>query len=385
MTKMTARRLWLNIHLYLALTVGVALVVVAVSGSLLVWHDAVDRLLEPARYATTGSELGLSNDEYLKVGALALEGVTPSVLRLPEHAGDPVTVAGPIPGTGMTGRAEMLTAWIDPPTGRVLHVANTSKSFTMVVHQLHGRLLIPEIGRKVVGWTGVFMLVLALSGIYLWWPRGGIKFRRALSWRKGLKTTTNLHHMFGIWISIPLAVLSFTGIYISFPQTSRAVLANFVDLGQPEQGRGPGRNNAQPLTATNLSVTEAVNQALAKSGGAQILAINLPTDKSPEWRIQYKSPEGTPPQSVTVDEASGKVKGSDKKPVSDVAQSTQRLMRRIHDGTDMGIVWQAIIFVGGILPLLFMITGVTMWLRRRSFERDSAQNRAASVAARATS
>ena len=44
-------------------------------------------------------------------------------------------------------------------------------------------------------------------------------------------------------------------------------------------------------------------------------------------------------------------------------------MRKIHDGNDMGIVWQAIIFTGGIAPALLSATGVIMWLRRRARRR----------------
>jgi uncharacterized iron-regulated membrane protein len=40
-------------------------------------------------------------------------------------------------------------------------------------------------------------------------------------------------------------------------------------------------------------------------------------------------------------------------------------MRRIHDGTDMGPVWQTIVFLGGLIPAALAVTGVMMWLRGR--------------------
>ena len=45
------------------------------------------------------------------------------------------------------------------------------------------------------------------------------------------------------------------------------------------------------------------------------------------------------------------------------------LMRQIHDGNEMGIVWQVIIFLGGLAPALLGISGVVMWLRRRARRR----------------
>jgi hypothetical protein len=40
-------------------------------------------------------------------------------------------------------------------------------------------------------------------------------------------------------------------------------------------------------------------------------------------------------------------------------------MRRIHDGTGTGPVWQLIIFLGGIIPAALAVTGILMWFNRR--------------------
>ena len=47
------RRLWLNIHLWLGIGLAVLLVPISFSGALLVWHDHLDALLNPSRYAVT--------------------------------------------------------------------------------------------------------------------------------------------------------------------------------------------------------------------------------------------------------------------------------------------------------------------------------------------
>ena len=40
-------------------------------------------------------------------------------------------------------------------------------------------------------------------------------------------------------------------------------------------------------------------------------------------------------------------------------------MRRLHDGTGMGPAWQAIIFLGGIIPAILSVTGTIIWIRSR--------------------
>ena len=58
------------------------------------------------------------------------------------------------------------------------------------------------------------------------------------------------------------------------------------------------------------------------------------------------------------------------------AERTARLMRVIHDGHDTNAVWQTIIFLGGLAPLLLGITGVIMWLRTRGWRNRAAMRRA---------
>ncbi|MFX6023419.1 PepSY domain-containing protein, partial [Acinetobacter baumannii] len=44
-----------------------------------------------------------------------------------------------------------------------------------------------------------------------------------------------------------------------------------------------------------------------------------------------------------------------------------RTMRRLHDGTRMGLVWQSVIFLGGLLPAILAVTGLIMWWRARGW------------------
>ena len=140
-------------------------------------------------------------------------------VRLPESAGWPATVTAREQRQGERGgRPRLVTVYLDPPTGRVLAMVEFRNSLIGFLHRFHENLTIPEYsGRAVVGWVGVGMLVLSLSGIYLWWPRNA-GFLRGLRWRRGPATSFNLHHLFGFWIAIPLAVVSATGIYLGFPQ-----------------------------------------------------------------------------------------------------------------------------------------------------------------------
>ena len=66
------RTLWLTVHRWLALALLVLLVPIAISGALLVWHDELDALIHPGRYAVTGAQvvaaLGIPGERSRGVG-----------------------------------------------------------------------------------------------------------------------------------------------------------------------------------------------------------------------------------------------------------------------------------------------------------------------------
>lgn len=58
------------------------------------------------------------------------------------------------------------------------------------------------------------------------------------------------------------------------------------------------------------------------------------------------------------------------------SEDVERVMRRVHDGTGMPLIWQIIIFVTGLLGPVLGITGVIMWLRGRFRDRRMRRRRA---------
>jgi len=362
------RRLWLDVHLWLGVGLLAALIPLSVTGSVLVWHDGLDRALNAERYAVSGPEAALAPSAYADAARQAFgETATLSQLRLPEEPGDPVVAVGRLKGvSGPGGRPRSLNVWIDPPTGKVLAVADTSRSFVQLMHRMHGTLLIPEIGRKVVGWLGWAMFVSCATGLWLWWPRNGAVLK-ALRWRRGPSTLFNLHHMVGFWICIPLAVLSLTGVYISFPQTSRAVFGvATAEAPRPGGPGGPGGRFAPPLERTQLTMGQAVEAAMAQAPGAELASVSAPTQgREPAWRIQLRKPGAERPTTIEVSDATGEAKAASER-AGGGPDPLSRWMRRIHDGADMGIVWQTVIFAGGIAPVVLGVTGLIMWLRRRA-------------------
>src|SRR5262249_51747189 len=171
------------------------------------------------------------------------------------------------------GPARIVNVYLDPPTARALEVVDFRSSFVGWLHRFHENLTIPEYsGRAIVGWVGIAMLTLALTGIWLWWPRNGA-FLSGLRWCRAQHMTTNLHHLLGFWIAVPLAGVSLTGVYLSFPQTARQVMSLIVPT--TPQGQRPGFGMI--ASSTRLTPEGVLSAALASEPGARPAVIFLST------------------------------------------------------------------------------------------------------------
>lgn len=368
-TKIGLRKAWFQIHKWIGLVLAIAIIPLCLTGSALVWHDAVERLLSPARFAVSGSTL-LAPSVYADAARGAAKGQPIATLKLPSAPGDPV-VATTFPprsngGTAARGPSPRTNIYLDPPTARVLEVSSSRSGPVMVMHIIHGSLMIPGTGRAIVGWIGVAMLVSSISGLWLWWPTVG-RWSRGLRWRRRPTVDANLHHLFGFWIALPLFVLSLTGAWISFP----AFFAALSGEASRTTGAGAERaaiNRAGPLATPQLSLTAATARL---PRDAAIRQISWPSDYKPQWRFTLG---GTAkPSIVVVDDASGRIMPA---PPADRGGLAQ-LMRRIHDGNGMGIVWQCIVFATGLLPAVLAVTGIIMWARARQWRRAQKARRSA--------
>ena len=363
------RAVWLQVHKWIGLTLALLIIPISLTGSALVWHDWLDETLNPARYQVKASVPALPPAAYAEAARTALApGETILSLRYPEGEG-PILVAAAQPLRPGAGRPVRTNVWLDPADGRVLDKASSNEGSVRILHVLHGSLMVPGLGRQIVGWVGVAMLISSLTGLWLWWPLTG-SFRRGFRWRRQNSFNANLHHQMGFWILLPLAMLSFTGAWISFP----SFFGQF-EAPQPSARAKGGSDKAasiraRPLESPSMSPDLAVAAArpFAATGGLSL--ITWPTDQAPSWKIAFQREGG--PAEVEVPDRGGEIVP----PRPPRPETTARLMRRWHDGTGMGPVFQTIIFLGGILPALLAITGIVMWLRSRGWRSELRRRKA---------
>jgi uncharacterized iron-regulated membrane protein len=349
------RSLWFQIHKWLGISLAILIIPISLTGAALVWHDWIDQQLYPERYPVGGSA-DLPPSAYA-AGALKLAqpGEQISTVTFPQESGAVQVTLTKQPAGG--GRPSRAIVWLDPKSAQPIERGGPRDGALGLLHVIHGTFMLGPIGRQIVGWIGVAMLLSSLTGIWLWWPLKG-SFARGLRWRRRPDFNSNLHHTGGFWIALPLAVLSATGVWISFP-------AVFI----PPNGVPSGPS--QPLEAPAQSADEALAAAQLVVPG-DVASIAWPTDKKADWIISVKG-DGKAVD-VNVKDSDARASVAPAKP-----ETLARTMRRIHDGTGMPLLWQLIIFLGGILPAALTVTGILMWLRMRR-RRGKHRQRSAALA-----
>lgn len=139
------------------------------------------------------------------------------------------------------------TIYVDPYTGRALGEGSTrTQRFFRAVEDWHRWLAVSGDGRPsaraITGASNLAFVLLAVTGPYLWWPRGwswanlrGIVWFR--STRGGRARDFNWHNVIGLWCAPVLIVLTLTGVVLSYPWAN-ALLYRIAGTPLPNGG-GP--------------------------------------------------------------------------------------------------------------------------------------------------
>lgn len=354
------RRFWFQAHKWLGIALAIMFIPLSLTGSLLVWDEPLDRLLRPSHHRAGGAP-ALPATAYADAARAVLPGNL-AILSMNLQGDGPVqVVAGERkPAPGRRGPPPRTGVWLDPATARVIDVGPTASPLVRWMHVFHGSLMVPGVGRTIVGWLGVAMFVSAVSGLWLWWPLSGRPIR-GLRWKRRRETDANLHYLAGFWMAIPLGLLALTGALISFPVLTGA--GGRAGMRQPP---------APPLATTRLDPAAAIAAAVPLAHGRPV-SLTWPTEREPAWKVGFG--RGRPP--VSVDDASGRAGeaagGGD-------ARRSMPLYRKLHQGDGTGFVYQLIIFVAGIAPALLGVTGIIMWLRGRRWKGDLRRRRSQPMA-----
>lgn len=204
------RTIW-RWHFYAGLFVVPMVLILALTGAAYLFKPQVERWEERA-WRNLPAQGAVSPDDQVQAALLAYSGARFHSYRLPERETDAVLIHLALAGAA-PGQTEMRDVFVSPQ-GKVVGALDPELRIMQIAHDIHGQLLIGKRGSWIVELAASWAIVMILTGLYLWWPRGrglaGVIRPRLAGGRKVL--WRDLHAVTGFWVSGLAMVLLLTGL-----------------------------------------------------------------------------------------------------------------------------------------------------------------------------
>ena len=356
-----------RVHLWLGLSLGLLFAVLGLTGSALVFYTGIDAALHPPIQVGQDSTAPALNspvwDQALATGRAHWHGPHGKwTLEVTGRGGAIPARYYPAPGH----HADREMVWFSADGTRIVRAEPWGGYLMSWLYQLHMHLLAGELGSQVVGWSGVAMLLLLVSGVVAWWPRGS--WRKALAFKPEaapIRRLRDLHKLSGLWGMMLLFVLVATGVLLALPAVTQTLFRPSAIPAPQTAGEGAGR----------VTIAQAFSGARRALPEGHIVFVDVPTARVAPIRVRLQVP-GDPHQRfpgsyVFIDQASGQVLA-----VHDVRRAgagafLASWVRTLHDGTVGGLATRVLTVLLGFVPTLLFVTGILHWLGRRKAARSA--------------
>lgn len=362
------RKLWLRkaffqVHLWAGILLSLYLVVIALSGSVLVFENELTGTTLPPTISSFDANRIASISQVVSEFNRQYPGASVELLTAPTKT----VPAYQLDVRLSSGEEQHYIA--DPVTARIY---GPERTWVQWVHDLHIYLLLNEnYGMQVNGIGAAVLLLLVVTGIVLWWPgirvwARGLRVNIRANWRR---INFDLHSAIGFWTLVLVFWWAFSGVYFGFyKQVAAAVNA----VAPIHNMRPPIALEAANSTA-RVPLAHILEVAHAASPKAHLSILSNASLKEP---VVYASMDLRDPGNflyrdiVTIDVSNGRVLSiwhySDKQSIGDWILW---LMHPLHFGTSWGttvkVIWAGL----GVVLAILAITGVLMywnrWLRKR--------------------
>ena len=352
------KRLW-QFHSWLGLVAGLGLIVIGLTGSILMFHDELEGLINPEIVRVEPIATGRrSADTLLAEANRQLPGheIAGWLFRPADeaHIADLLYVR-------RHGSPDWLVATLDPYTGRLLASPRAgTETFTGWILDLHYAFFADHAGMFIVGFFGVLLLLLGVTGVWLY--REFWKHVLTLRWGRGARLLfSDLHKFIGITSVAFNLILGFTGAYWNLPHA----------MGERIQGHDDDKPApAARLYAEPLALDGLLADAATRVPGFRPGYLSLPYEEKGAITFYGSVPghflQGPYGSTVSYDGQSHAFSAA-----TDIRQAGlwarfTDTFTPLHYGTFGGLPVRILWTLGGLAPGALAITGFVMWRLRKN-------------------
>lgn len=339
---MTFRGLLMWVHLALGLTAAVILAVVAATGAYITFQDPLTRWLNPVPAVSRSSH----SADIAQIVERVEERFAPQRVTSVEVHESEATVVRLQDRTAVFVHPDSATIIAFRP-GRFASLEN----LTAVMRGLHTHLLLGAKGRAIVTFATLEALLLALTGLWLWWRKKQWRFR---PWRGSIfRVSWDLHNATGIWFVAPVLTMVITGLMLALP----GPVYRYVGA-LPAPWIGPPGSAPSTADATPLPVARVLAVADSARPREPTTRMSIPPGERGAFSVAKRN------ETVYVDQFSGAVIAisPDRSPTA--GDHAIEIVEQLHTGIMLGVLGLVIMTLGSMMLAVMTVTGALLGIKR---------------------
>ena len=374
------RKTWLSVHLWLGLLLGFFLAVFGLTGSILVFYEEIDNVLNAElRIVQAPMQGETAYHDLAEIQAVAIAVMPPQAkLGFVDYPADATSAYkfGFVVTTAVADKEDEWQVFVNPYTAQVLgkHLIKRAddmfpRALIPFVFQLHFSLLSGKTGGIIVGIMGVILLFSVLTGLIVWWPLTG-RWRRVLSIKRRASAERfnhDLHQTAGFYTFPVLLAVLLSGVYMNLPDQFMAL----VKLLSPgTQGFMDNPQSLPPVGKKPIALAQALSIAHSHYPEGRVDWLSPPDGETGVYTISMSNVPRLSrfwsERQVMVDPYNGTIlKVRDPATRATCGQTFVEWQWPLHSGKAFGWTGRILVFLSGLACPVLFITGLIRWLQKR--------------------
>ncbi|TDB67402.1 PepSY-associated TM helix domain-containing protein [Arundinibacter roseus] len=380
---MNFKKIFGKIHLWLGLSSGLLVFIIAITGCLYAFKDEILDRTETYKYIQEQNKAFLMPSEMEAIARKELPGKLLHAIKYNSRNEAAEAIFYHYEPT------YYYTIYINPYDGQVLRINDNETGFFHFILDGHFYLwLPPAIGQPVVASATLVFIVLLISGLIMWYPknRAAAKQRYAFQWKattKWKRKNYDLHNVLGFYASTLALVFALTGLVWGFQWFANSY---YTALGgeksllymDPVSKTQTSTRTVTPLAGIDkvwLKMkaeypTAAYIEVHPPETDSSSIAANANLDKGTYWKTDYRYFDQYTLKELPVSHVFGRLKDAT------IADKVMRMNYDIHVGAIGGLAGKILAFCISLLIASLPVTGFMIWygkrnkVKNRDFKRE---------------
>jgi len=370
---MHVRKLLYKAHLYAGLLLGGFFLLLALTGSLLVFYPEIDLWINPQIQTKTASPNTISIDAVIS----KLRAAYPNLkggwrVEMPLQDGFPLFARYLTPEQQSQAVFAPLVVSINPSNLEITSTRVWGDYFVTWVFDLHYQLLMGKLGKTMVVFLGLILAIDLVAGIYLWFPKSLKAWRHALAFKTKahpMRNNYDIHKLTGVLGLLLLLTIAITGAMLGRADWFNPIINRFSMLDSYTPS--PLLDELHAPISANAAV-EIAKSVYPQAELRWIYTPNSPSDYY-QLRLHQSGEPGRrfPKTIIWVNPYSGNI-AHIKKPESFSGGDTiLAWLHPLHNGEAFGVTGRWLVFCSGLLVVVLCWTGFRRSLYKFKIKRSS--------------